>query len=352
MDITAIVTGGAGFIGSHLAARLLSLGCTVIVIDNLAAGDLRNLPHSERLHFFNADVRDEAVRDIYREFRPKVLFHLAAHFANELSIEEPAEDLSVNAEGTLNQLRLALDAGVGRFVYASSSCVYASSSEPLAESAQLDPHTPYGISKLAGEQYCRFFSTYHGLPVTIIRYFNVYGPREPANRYRGVVPRFMAQAARGLPLVIRGDGQDTRDFTYVDDAVGGTIQAAFAEGAGGEVFNIGTGQSTSLIDLVESIRSLCGSGVPVRFEPRRIWDLTFRRTACIDHARRLVGYCPSTTLEAGLATTWEWYAAEASESVSRTPAARKSRPEPVRQPGHSDEISNMPDATACGEEAR
>lgn len=306
MADTALVTGGAGFIGSHLVGRLLESGYDVVVIDDLSAGSASNLPPSDRLRFFKKDVRDGDLGIIYQEFRPTWVFHLAAHFANELSIREPREDLQVNILGTLAQLELARKVGVRRFVFASSSCVYALSNRPLRENDRLEPHTPYGITKLAAEHYCRFYSDYYGLPVTILRYFNVYGPRDPVGEFRNVIPRFISRASGRRPIPILGNGEDTRDYTYVGDAASATLHAALGESTRNEVLNIGTGRETTLLELVGLIRGLAGP-VQVQFKQRRHWDSTRRRVACIGKARKLLGYRPTTSLAEGLALTWEWY---------------------------------------------
>lgn len=316
MAESVVVTGGAGFIGSHLVERLVQLGYHVVVIDDLSAGSVTNLPHSDLVHFFQADVRESSLKAVYREFRPQILFHLAAHFANELSIREPQQDLQVNTLGTLAQLELARAVGIRRFVFASSSCVYGRGRQPLREGDRLDPHTPYAIAKLAAEQYCRFFSTYHGLPATILRYFNVYGPRDPAGEYRNVIPHFLNRASARLPLIVLGTGEETRDFTYVSDAVSATVEAALRLPARDQTINVGTGRETSLLELVDIIRGLAGS-VQIQFKPRRHWDATLHRLASVDKARNLLGYVPSVPLEQGLALTWDWYTASTKGAASQ-----------------------------------
>jgi len=304
---TIVITGGSGVIGSHLAEYLINLGHEVIVIDNLFSGSTDNLPDSNRLHFYKKDVRDKSIADIYNRYYPNILFHLAARYANELSIKDPFADLSVNAGGTLIQLELALNTGIDRFVYGSSSCVYLSSEKPVKENYPLHPHTPYGISKLAGEYYCQFYSYNYGLKTTILRYFNSYGPKESTNIYRGVVPRFINNALNNSPIVITGTGNEKRDFTYVEDTVKGTILAGFAKEGENQTFNIGTGQATTISELAKTICTVTSSSSPVQYSMLRSWDQTITRIASIEKIQRLLNFKPVHSLYDGLALTTNWY---------------------------------------------
>lgn len=304
---TVVVTGGAGIIGSHLTEYLVRQDYEVIVVDNLSAGRIENLPRFGKVYFYQKDVRDETLERIYDKYKPFVLFHLAAHYANELSIKEPVYDLRVNAEGTLIQLKLAVKTGIQRFVYSSTSCVYLPSFNPLKEDAPLKPHTPYGISKLAGEYYTVFYGENYGLPFTIIRYFNVYGPKEPDSMYRGVIAKFMSAAVRGKPLFITGNGEEVRDFTYMEDAVKGTVLAAFSEKGINQVFNIGTGRGTTIREVADILRDLKGKDLEIKYEERRKWDQTLYRVADISKARVLLGYEPEYGLYEGLRFTLDWY---------------------------------------------
>ncbi|SHK08480.1 Nucleoside-diphosphate-sugar epimerase [Geosporobacter subterraneus DSM 17957] len=304
---TVVVTGGAGVIGSHLVDHILKMGYSVIVIDNLSSGNLKNLAENKNLHFIQADVCDKETKNIYVKFQPFIIFHLAAHYANELSIKEPEIDLETNTKGTLVQLEIARQLGIKRFVYASSSCIYAPTSEALKENDLAMPHTPYGISKLAGEYYCNFYSKIYGLPITIIRYFNAYGPREDFNQYRGVVPRFIEKAIHGLPIIITGNGEETRDFTFVNDSVEGTVLAALMEEGKNQVFNIGTGKAVTILQLAETIKKVSKSSSPIEYLSRRGWDETISRNANIEKAQQMIGYDPQYDLEQGLEETVFWY---------------------------------------------
>lgn len=301
------MTGGAGVIGSHLVDYLLKIGYRVIVIDNLSSGNRSNLSDHEHLHFFEMDVCDKETQKIYESFEPCILFHLAAHYANELSIKEPEIDLDINTKGTLIQLEIAKQLGVRRFVYASTSCVYAPTDEAMDEKHLILPHTPYGISKLAGEYYCNFYSKMYSLPITILRYFNSYGPREGFNQYRGVVPRFIERALKGLPIIITGDGEEKRDFTFVNDTIRGTILAAQMDEGKNQVFNIGTGRATTIRQLAETIKKTTNSSSPIEYDDHRKWDETLSRKANIEKAKQLLGYEPQYILEQGLMQTISWY---------------------------------------------
>ncbi len=303
----AVITGGAGVIGSFLAEHLIKLGHTVIIIDDLFSGRMDNLPDSNSIHFYKKDIRDKSIADIYKKYHPDILFHLAARYANELSIKDPFSDLKVNTLGTLTQLELALKTKIKRFVYGSSSCVYLSSKDPVKEDYLLRPHTPYGISKLAGEYYCRFYSHHYGLKTTILRYFNSYGPRESTNIYRGVVPRFINDALNNFPIVITGTGKEKRDFTYVLDTVKGTVLAGFSKKGENETFNIGTGYSTTITELANTICSLAGSSSPIKYANLRSWDQTDIRTANIKKMQNLLGFKPEYSLLDGLSITIDWY---------------------------------------------
>jgi len=305
-----LVTGGAGAIGSNLVKALLAAEPErVIVIDDLSSGFKWLLPEDPRLVFVQGSVLDDEKLRYAFSFKPHIVFHLAAHFANQNSVEHPETDLLVNGLGTLRTLQYSYLAGVQRFVFASSGCsVYGSQAPlPLREDfVSLHLDTPYQINKLVGELYCNYFHDYYKLPVAIARYFNVYGPGEVPGRYRNVIPNFMWWAMHGQPLPITGTGEETRDFTYVGDIVDGTLRMGFVEDAVGEAINLASGTETRIIDLANWINEITGNKAGILFKPRRDWDKAVRRRASIEKARRILGYEPKTDMKTGLRRVYEW----------------------------------------------
>jgi nucleoside-diphosphate-sugar epimerase len=242
-------------------------------------------------------------------FKPHYVFHLAAHFANQNSVDHPETDLLVNGLGTLKTLEYANLVGVERFVFASSGCsVYGNNASlPLREeyvSLYLD--TPYQINKLVGELYCNYFCDYYGLPVAVARYFNVYGPGEVPGKYRNVIPDFIWWALHKQPLPITGSGDETRDFTFVDDIVDGTLRMGVVKEAVGEAINLASEIETRVIDLANWINELAGNEAGIVFRPRRDWDKVVKRRASIEKARKILGYEPKTEMKTGLKKTYEW----------------------------------------------
>jgi len=306
---TILITGGAGAIGSNLVRAVLEYGpARVVVLDNLSSGRRGLLPRDERVRLYVGDVGDdEMLHLVFEENRIRRVFHLAANFANQNSVDHPRRDLTTNGLGTLKILEYAARAGVERFLYTSSSCVYGGREISLSEeTTDFNLDTPYAITKLLGERYVNFFREYHGLKTVILRYFNAYGPGEHPGRYRNVIPNFMARAAAGLPLVITGTGQETRDFTFVADTVRLTLQAAADPRALGRLYNVGSGRETAILELAERINRLTGNQAGIEFAPRRGWDRIPRRLADTSRAREELGFRPEIDLEEGLARTWEW----------------------------------------------
>ena len=298
-----LVTGGAGAIGSRVV-RALS-GHDVIVLDDLSSGSRDNLAQIGADLVFGSVTDDAALEQVFAR-RPTVVVHLAAFFANQNSVEHPERDLSVNGLGTLKVLERSRAAGIRRFVYASSSSIYADASGALREDS---PHesfsTPYAVSKRLGEQYTNFFHAHHGLPTVVLRLFNSYGPGEVPGRYRNVIPNFLFRALTRKPLVITGTGEETRDFTYVDDVARAFLAAIERDEAVGRTLNVGAGRETSIRDLVEKIRALVGK-VVVDYAPRRSWDRVSRRVADISAARQILGFEPRIGLDDGLTKTLAW----------------------------------------------
>ncbi len=306
-----LVTGGAGAIGSNLAAALAQAGARcVIVLDNLSSSYEWNIPSLGNVMFVKGDVADDVtLKRVFFE-RPRVVFHLAAFFANQNSVDYPEKDIATNGVGTLKLLEYATMSGVERFVYASSGCSIYGSSAPLPlkeEFMSLHLSTPYQITKMLGELYCNFFHNHHGLPVVKPRFFNSYGPGEVPGQYRNVIPNFIYWAMQGQVLPITGTGEETRDFTYVGDLVDGLLRAGFYEAAIGREFNLASGQETRIADLAAWVNEAVGNSAGISFAARRKWDTKSRLLASIDRARELIGYQPGTQFREGLDATIRWF---------------------------------------------
>src|SRR3954469_10749116 len=287
----ALVTGGGGFIGAHLVERLLREGFSVRVLDNFATGDRENLvPVLDEIELVEGDIQSyERVHTAVKGC--EVVFHLAALPSVPRSVQDPLTSTASNVTGTLNILLAARDEGVRRVVFSSSSSVYGPQREyPQREEAAARPISPYGVSKLAAEGYCRAFTQVYGLETVAVRYFNVFGPRQdPLPQVGGVIPWFIVAAMRGESPVIFGDGEQSRDFTYIDNTVEGTLLASTAEGVAGETFNVACGEATTLNQLLEHIREITGKDVEAIYEDGRPGDLK-RSQADISRAREALGY--------------------------------------------------------------
>jgi UDP-glucose 4-epimerase len=305
-----LITGGAGCIGSNLTKALLEADPEkIIVIDDLSASYEWNVPKDVRVLFIRGSILDEEAMKRAFSFRPNYVFHLAAHFANQNSVDHPETDLLVNGLGTLRTLEYANLAGVERFVFASSGCsVYGSRAPlPLKEDyVSLHLDTPYQINKLVGELYCNYFHDYYKLPVAIARYFNVYGPGEVPGLYRNVIPNFIWWALHEQPLPITGTGEETRDYTFVEDIVDGTLRMGVVEEALGEAINLASETEIRVIDLANWIRELTGNTARMAYKSRRDWDQVVKRRASIEKARAILGYEPRTGIRAGLKRTFTW----------------------------------------------
>lgn len=302
-----LVTGGAGFIGSHIVRTLLERGDRVRVLDNFATGMReRLLQVRESIDLIEGDIRylnnvQEAVKGA------DYVIHLAALPSVARSVRTPIESNDVNVDGTLNVLVAARDAGVRRVVYAASSSAYGNSATlPKVESMPSDPLSPYAVNKLTGELYCRVFSRVYALETVSLRYFNVFGPRQdPASQYSAVIPRFIRALLVGDRPVIYGDGEQSRDFTYVQNAVEATLLACTAREAAGETINIACGERVTLNELVRMIGRLLGKDAEPIYEPARAGDIRHSH-ADVDKASRLLKYKPSVGLEEGLQRTIDW----------------------------------------------
>jgi UDP-glucose 4-epimerase len=298
-----LVTGGAGFIGSNLVRALLERGDDVRVLDNFSTGSRRNLDGIE-VEIVEGELRSyERVHNAVRG--TEIVFHLGALGSVPRSVQDPLTSGAVNVEGTLNVMLAARDEGIRRVVFASSSSIYGNQPElPLRESMAPDPISPYGVAKLAAERYCVSFSrVYHSFETVVLRYFNVFGPRQdPRSQYAAVVPLFITAIAAGEPVTIFDDGEQSRDFTYVDNVVAANLLAADAEGVSGRIFNISAGGPVTVNELAETIGRLLDKPVERLYLPPRPGDLR-DSWANVDEGRRVLGFEPGTDLQEGLRRT-------------------------------------------------
>lgn len=304
-----LITGGAGCVGSNLTRALLRGNVKkVFVVDDLSSSDRWNVPDDPNVVFIHGSILDEEVLKTAFSQKPDYVFHLAAHFANQNSVDHPETDLMVNGLGTLRVLQHSSLAKVEKFFFASSGCsVYGSQAPlPLKEDfTSLHLDTPYQITKLLGELYCNFFYNYYDLPVVIGRFFNVYGPGEVPGSYRNVIPNFIYWALHHHPLPITGTGEETRDFTFVEDIVDGTLRAGVIPEAVGEAINLASETETKVIDIAHIINELVG-GNGVKFVERRSWDKITKRRASIEKARKVLSYNPKTEMKEGIKRTLDW----------------------------------------------
>ena len=306
-----LVAGGAGAIGSNLVRKLGDLGAElVIVLDDLSASKAWNIPLLANVMFVEGDITNDI--DLKRVFSeaPQTVFHLAAFFANQNSIDYPERDLRVNGLGTLKMLEYSELTSVDRFVYASSGCSIYGSTAPLPlreEFMSMNLSTPYQVTKMLGELYCNFFYNHYSLPVVKTRLFNSYGPGELPGQYRNVIPNFIYWSMKGLSLPITGTGEETRDFTYVTDVVDGLLRAGYYEQAKGQEFNLASSREIRIIDVANMINETVGKNVDIKLVSRRKWDTKSRLLASIDKATELVGYSPKVEFKEGLTNTIEWF---------------------------------------------
>ena len=311
-DQTILITGGAGAIGSNLTRKLAETGAAkVIILDDLSASYKWNIPNLPNVLFVEGSITNDI--DIKRVFheKPSYIFHLAAFFANQNSVDYPEKDLLVSQLGTIKMLEHAvLMGGIKRFVYAGSGCaIYGAQAQlPLKEEfVSLHLSTPYQISKMSGELYCNFYWHHYGLPIVKTRFFNSYGPGEVPGQYRNVIPNFIYWAMKGQPLPITGEGKMTRDFTYMMDIVDALMQAGWSDKAIGEEMNIASAREIEIVQLAETINKLTDNSAGLIYTDRRKWDTKSRLLASIDKAKDLLGYDPHTTFEEGLGQTIQWF---------------------------------------------
>ena len=298
-----LVTGGAGFVGSNLVQALLERGDDVRVLDNFSTGNRGNLDGLD-VEIVEGELRSyERVHNAVRGV--EVVFHLGALGSVPRSVQDPLTSSAVNVEGTLNVLLAARDEGIRRVVFSSSSSVYGSQGElPRTEEMATDPISPYGVAKLAAERYCVSFSrVYEGFETVVLRYFNVFGPRQsPHSQYAAVVPLFLTAVAEGRPVTVYGDGEQSRDFTFVANVVDATLRAGDAGGASGRIFNVAAGTPASVNQLAEAVGRILDRPVEKRFEPPRAGDVR-DSWADVSSAEQMLGYRASVDLEEGLRRT-------------------------------------------------
>jgi nucleoside-diphosphate-sugar epimerase len=310
-ESTILVTGGAGAIGGNLSRKLSTMGAKkVIVLDNLSSSYTWNIPHADNIQFVQGDILDDAIlKRVFKE-KPEYVFHLAAHFANQNSVDNPEKDLMINGLGILKVLQYAQLTDLKRFVYSSSGCgVYGLESKmPFEEhDVSIHLHTPYQVTKLLGELYTNYFHNLYRLPIVNARFFNSYGPGEVPGKYRNVIPNFFYWAMNKQPLPITGDGTETRDWTYVGDIVNGLLAMGVKEKAIGEAFNLGASREQRVIDMANAVNRLTGNDAGIQYKERRDWDVKTRLLSCITKAENTLGYTPNMKFENGLKETHHWF---------------------------------------------
>lgn len=300
LKMNVLITGGAGFIGSHLVERVLAAGNSVRVLDNLSTGKRENLPAHPQLEFVQGDICDRSL--VVESVRgTDAIVHLAAIASVQASVDDPAGTHETNFDGTLSLLEAARGAGVNRFVYACSAAVYGDTEIlPVSESVATNPLTPYAADKLAGEHYLGFYHRKFGIQTTAFRFFNIYGPRQdPSSPYSGVISIFVDRLRTGAPVVLFGDGHQTRDFVYVGDLATLLARSITESAAFGQVMNVGRGVECSLLELLAAMERLTGRKLERFHEAARVGDIV-RSCANVERLRSLFGTVPQTSIDAGL----------------------------------------------------
>jgi nucleoside-diphosphate-sugar epimerase len=308
---TVLVTGGAGAIGGNLVKALDTYDTKkIIILDNLSSSYEWNIPKSPKIQFIHGDIlKDEHLKWAFKD-KPDIVYHLAAHFANQNSVDNPEKDLMVNGIGILKVLQYAHLVNVERFVYSSSGCgVYGLESKmPFEEhDVSIHLHTPYQVTKLLGELYTNYFHNLYSMPIVNARFFNSYGPGEVPGKYRNVIPNFFYWAMQGQALPITGDGTETRDWTYVGDIVNGLLLMGVREEAIGEAFNLGAGKEQRVIDMANSVNKLTKNKGGIIYKERRDWDVKTKLLSCITKAEKTLGFKPNMKFETGLKETHRWF---------------------------------------------
>lgn len=303
-----LVTGGAGFIGSNIVDELVRRGHEVTVLDDFSSGKEENLAGvQDKIHLLRGSICDlEAAHHACRGV--DYVLHLAARTSVPLSVKDPLETNRINIDGTLNVLVAARDAKVRRVVFAASSSAYGETATlPKVETMPPEPISPYGVTKLVGEMYAQVFGRVYGLENVSMRYFNVFGPRQnPESQYSGVLSRFMLAVIDGASPVVYGDGEQSRDFTFVENIVDASLRACEARDATGKVFNGGTGERITLNEVLKLLENICGRPIRAKYDPPRSGDILHSQ-ADIERSRKILGYQPRVNFQEGLRRTWRWY---------------------------------------------
>lgn len=327
-----VVTGGAGFIGSNTVEELVRRGHSVVVLDDLSSGKEDNLAELRtKITFIKGSIGDiEVVRKAMHE--AEFVLHLAARTSVPRSVKDPIETNRINIDGALNVLVAARDAKVKRVVFAASSSAYGETPTlPKVETMQPEPISPYGVTKFVGELYAQTFGRCYGMENVSLRYFNIFGPRQdPSSPYSGVLAKFCTAYLEESQPVIFGDGEQTRDFTYVENAVQANLLACEAPNVSGKVFNIGTGARFSLNQTVELLSKISGKQLQVKYDPPRDGDIR-DSLADITRARQFLGYHPQVGFEEGLGRTFEWYRSVQAKAAATPPGAPAQAPAPAKQ---------------------
>ena len=328
-----VVTGGAGFIGSNTVEELVRRGHSVVVLDDLSSGKEENLAEvRNKITFIKGSISDiENVRKAMHE--AEFVLHLAARTSVPRSVKDPIETNRANVDGTLNVLVAARDAKVKRIVFAASSSAYGETPTlPKVETMQPQPISPYGVSKFVGELYAQTFGRCYGIENVSLRYFNIFGPRQdPGSPYSGVLAKFCLAFLDDTQPVIFGDGEQTRDFTFVENAVQANLLACEAPNVSGKVFNIGTGDRFSLNQTVQLLMNISGKQLEVKYDPPREGDIR-DSLADITQARQFLGYDPQVRFDEGLRRTFEWYRSMQAKAAAPAPApATAPAPTPAKQ---------------------
>ena len=314
-----LVTGGAGFIGSNTVDELVRRGHSVVVLDDFSSGKEDNLAEvRNKITFIKGSITDiEVVRKAMHE--AEYVLHLAAKTSVPRSVKDPIETNKINIDGTLNVLVAAKELKVKRVVFAASSSAYGETPTlPKVETMQPEPISPYGVTKYVGELYGQTFGRCYGLENVALRYFNIFGPRQdPSSPYSGVLAKFCSAFLEDTPPVVFGDGEQTRDFTYVENAVQANLLACEAPSVSGKVFNVGVGGRVSLNEVVRALGKISGKTLETKYEPPRDGDIRDSQ-ADITQARELLGYEPQVSFEEGLSRTYEWYRATQTRAPAKT----------------------------------